>query len=104
MLGAIVGPDSEVSAVSSLKVILLAAVIFLSALSRVYANQTQAQRFHSEQEATHHCPNDSVVWVNTKSGVYHLEGERWYGATKDGAYVCRKEADAEGDRMTRNGQ
>ena len=104
MLGAIVGPDSEVSAVSSLKVILLAAVIFLSTLSPVYANQTPAQRFRSEQEATHHCPNDSVVWVNTKTGVYHLKGERWYGATKDGAYVCRKEADAEGDRMTRNGQ
>jgi hypothetical protein len=42
--------------------------------------------------------------VNTKTGVYHLKGERWYGVTKDGAYVCRKEADAEGDRITRNGQ
>lgn len=42
--------------------------------------------------------------VNTKTGVYHLKSERWYGATRRGAYVCRKEANAEGDRMTRNGQ
>lgn len=32
------------------------------------------------------------------------EGMRWYGRTKHGAYVCRREADAAGDRDTRNGQ
>lgn len=50
------------------------------------------------------CPGDRVVWVNTKSGVYHLEGERWFGRTKRGAYECEKAAQAEGDRETRNGQ
>ena len=88
----------------SLKSIVLAAALFLSALCPAYANPTPALHFHSEQEAKQHCPHDQVVWVNTKTGVYHLRGERWYGATKDGAYVCRKEADAEGDRATRNGQ
>jgi hypothetical protein len=87
----------------SLKSIVLAAALFFSTLSPAYAN-TSAPRFHSEQEAKQHCPNDQVVWLNTKTGVYHLKGERWYGATKDGVYVCRKEADAEGDRVTRNGQ
>ena len=88
----------------SLKSIVLAAALFLSALSPAYADRTPALHFHSEQEAKQHCPHDQVVWVNTKTGVYHLKGERWYGATKDGVYVCRKEADAEGDRVTRNGQ
>lgn len=88
----------------SLKAMVLALEIFISALCPAYANQASAQHFHSEQEAKQHCPHDSVVWVNTRTGVYHLKGERWYGATKEGAYVCRKEADAEGDRMTRNGQ
>jgi hypothetical protein len=88
----------------SLKSIVLAAVLFLSALCPAYANPGAAPHFQSEQQAQQHCPQDVVVWVNTKTRVYHLKGERWYGATRDGAYVCRKEADAEGDRMTRNGQ
>ena len=89
---------------ASLKAIVLAAVLFFSTLSPVYAGAPPAPHFQSEQEAKHHCPKDVIVWVNTKTRVYHLKAERWYGATKDGAYVCRKEADAEGDRMTRNGQ
>ena len=86
----------------SLKVIIAAAAILLSSIYPAIANSTQ--HFQSEQEAKQHCPNDTVVWVNTKTGVYHLKGERWYGMTKEGAYECRKEADAEGDRLTRNGQ
>ena len=50
------------------------------------------------------CPGDRVVWVNTRSGVYHLEGERWFGRTRQGQYECEKQALAEGDRETRNGQ
>jgi hypothetical protein len=50
------------------------------------------------------CPGDRVVWVNTNSGVYHLEGERWFGRTKFGQYECEKAAKDEGDRETRNGQ
>jgi len=60
--------------------------------------------FDTEAAAQKHCPNDTVVWLNTNSGIYHLKGERWYGATKHGAYVCKKEADAAGYRETENGQ
>ncbi len=62
------------------------------------------QLFSSESAAQAHCPRDVVVWLNTNSGIYHEKGMRWYGNTKSGAYVCRKEADAAGDRDTRNGQ
>src|ERR1700736_1851713 len=62
------------------------------------------QLFASESAAQAHCPKDQVVWLNTNSGIYHEKGMRWYGNTKSGAYVCRKEADAAGDRDTRNGQ
>ncbi len=60
--------------------------------------------FDSEIAAQKHCPHDVVVWLNTSSGTYHEKGMRWYGRTKHGAYVCKKEADAAGDRDTRNGQ
>lgn len=50
------------------------------------------------------CPGDRVVWVNTNSGVYHYEGERWFGRTKNGQFECEKQAKAEGDRPTKNGQ
>jgi hypothetical protein len=62
------------------------------------------QLFSSESAAQAHCPRDVVVWLNTNSGIYHEKGMRWYGNTKSGAYVCRKEADAAGNRDTRNGQ
>ena len=61
-------------------------------------------QFQSEQMAQKHCPKDTVVWVNLPTGIFHFKGERWYGRTKNGAYVCEKEAENEGDRATRNGQ
>lgn len=60
--------------------------------------------FRSPAAAHHHCPRDTVVWLNTPSGIYHFKGERWYGRTEHGAYVCERAADAAGDRATRNGQ
>jgi hypothetical protein len=60
--------------------------------------------FPNEQQAQQHCPADTVVWVNLPSAIYHFKGERWYGNTKSGAYVCQREADRAGDRATRNGQ
>jgi magnesium chelatase family protein len=60
--------------------------------------------YNAPDAARQHCPKDNVVWLNTRSGVYHFEGERWYGRTEEGAYVCQREADTAGDRPTRNGQ
>jgi hypothetical protein len=68
------------------------------------AANAEPQLFTTEESARTHCPRDEVVWLNLNSGIYHEKGMRWYGNTKHGAYVCRKEADAAGDRDTRNGQ
>jgi len=72
--------------------------------SRSFVSRPRTNNFSTEQQAQQHCPNDTVVWVNLPTGVYHFKGERWYGATKRGAFVCQKEADQAGDRATRNGQ
>jgi hypothetical protein len=50
------------------------------------------------------CPRDTLVWVNTNSGIYHLPGMRWYGRTAQGEYMCKKAADQAGYRSTHNGQ
>jgi hypothetical protein len=68
------------------------------------AHAESPRLFSIEMAAQKHCRNDEVVWLNTATGIYHEKGMRWYGRTKHGAYVCRREADAVGDRDTKNGQ
>jgi hypothetical protein len=62
------------------------------------------EQFNTEAEAAKHCPQDTVVWLNLATMIWHYKGQRWYGNTKHGAYVCEKEASAEGARATRNGE
>jgi hypothetical protein len=62
------------------------------------------EKFDTEPQAQHHCPKDVEVWLNLPTLIWHTKGERWYGATKNGAYVCREEAAKEGARGSRNGQ
>jgi hypothetical protein len=62
------------------------------------------ERYDTENQAQQHCPKDTVVWLNLPTMIWHYKGQRWYGNTKHGAYVCEKEAAAGGARATRNGE
>src|SRR6267142_820237 len=42
-----------------------------------------------------------LVWVNTESHIYHKEGSRFYGKTKQGKYVNEADAIKEGDRVSK---
>lgn len=57
-------------------------------------NSTNARPTTSEV-----APGESgQVWVNSKSGVYHRAGMRWYGKTKAGYYAREADAIAQGFR------
>lgn len=43
-----------------------------------------------------------IVWVNTRSGIYHYPGKRWYGRTIQGKYESEADALADGDRAALN--
>ena len=52
----------------------------------------EAGQFATEAQAKGHCATDIVVWVNLNSKIYHFSGEKDYGNTKRGAYICEKDA------------
>jgi hypothetical protein len=63
---------------------------------------TGAGEFATDAQARAKCPSDTVVWVNTKSHVYHFAGSHNYGTTKQGAYMCEADAKTAGDRAAEN--
>jgi hypothetical protein len=65
------------------------------------AAPTGAGEFASEGEAKGRCPSDTVVWVNNKSKVYHYSGDRYFGTTKHGAYMCEADAKSAGDSASK---
>ena len=68
------------------------------------ANPTQTQttksaplhNYKTEAEAKTGCAGDTVVWRAHDSKVFHTAGSRYFGKTKNGAFVCEKAALAKG--------
>jgi hypothetical protein len=52
--------------------------------------------FPVEQQAQLHCPRDTIVWINLRSGVWHSKRDPWYAGTVNGAYICEQELDRVG--------
>jgi hypothetical protein len=61
-----------------------------------------ANEFAAELQAKARCPADTVVWANLKSKIYHFSGNKDYGTTKEGAYMCEKDALGQGVRAAKN--
>ena len=61
-----------------------------------------AYQYPTEVQARARCPTDTVVWLNTRSNIYHFGGTRNYGTTKAGAYMCENDSLREGMRAAKN--
>ncbi|HKD68902.1 MAG TPA: helix-hairpin-helix domain-containing protein [Candidatus Binataceae bacterium] len=46
-------------------------------------------------------PQPGMVWVNSKTKVYHVEGDRWYGKTKNGKWMTEADAVKAGYRKAK---
>ena len=68
----------------------------------VTGNPAGANEFSTEAQAKGRCPTDTVVWVTLTSNIYHFAGNRYYGTTKRGAYMCERDAAAAGMRAAKN--
>jgi hypothetical protein len=62
----------------------------------IYSFAAEPPLFQFEQQAQLHCPADTVVWTDAALHLYNLKGERWYGATKNGAYACLRDGEKAG--------
>ena len=69
--------------------------------SRATVAPTGAYQFAAEASAKARCQSATVVWVNTKSKLYHFAGTKNYGNTKAGSYMCEGDATAAGDRASK---
>ena len=83
-----------------MRIATLLALLVMTAASGVALAQTPVQ----QPPAGMTCTGDKLVWVNTRSHVYHFQGERYFGSTKQGKFMCQHDADREGDRPTKSGQ
>ena len=70
--------------------------------SSLSPNQLGANKFTTETQAKARCPADTVVWANLPSRIYHFSNTRYYGQTKNGAYMCERDAVAAGMRAAKN--
>lgn len=86
--------------------LVVALVAFACIALATSANAAGIKAYASVSGAQKHCPTDEVVWANSASiaGVFHLKGSKFYGTTKNGAYVCRKEAEGGGWHAAENNQ
>jgi hypothetical protein len=63
---------------------------------------TGANQYATEGQAKFRCVGGTVVWANLDSKIYHFSGNKTYGQTKSGAYMCERYAQGQGMRAAKN--
>jgi competence protein ComEA len=73
-----------------------------SGAARTASEKTTPAAAPSDEIPARTPPAKGMVWVNTDSGIYHKEGDRWYGKTKEGKWMSQADADKAGYREAKN--
>jgi hypothetical protein len=56
--------------------------------------------FRYEAQAQRHCPGDTIVWLDFRTGRYYRKSQRRYASGYTGSFVCRNEARDSGYRRS----
>ena len=58
-------------------------------------------QYASDAEAKARCGTDTVVWVDSSSHIYYVAGSKDYGKTKNGAFMCKAQAERTGNKAAK---
>jgi hypothetical protein len=64
------------------------------------ATATPLTPYRYESQAQRHCPDDTVVWLDFRKGIYYFKRQTRYARGSTGSFVCRDEARSNGYRRS----
>jgi hypothetical protein len=70
------------------------------AASTINATAIPLTPFRYEAQAQRHCPDDTVVWLDFRKGIYYSKRQNHYAQGSTGSFVCREEARSGGYRRS----
>ncbi len=98
--------DLEKAGVSKATIAKIADLVTVGGAAESKARGAKAEAAEETEEPTAEAqtpPSKGMVWVNTGTGVYHYEGDRWYGKTKQGKFMSEADAIKAGYRAAKSG-
>ena len=76
---------------------LMAALMMMATVATAHAQMPG--QYRTETDARRGCGSDPVVWANLDTKVLHGPASKFYGHTKNGAFVCQMAATRAGMHM-----
>ena len=77
--------------------------VLVVAASTINAAAIPLTPFRYEAQAQRHCPDDTVVWLDFRKGIYYSKHQSRYAQGSTGSFVCREEARSSGYRRSVRG-